>query len=457
MARHPLVSGQVWSATLGYPGDPAYREFHRKDDRSGLRYWRVTATTVDLGQKAEYVIGQAAERVREHAAHFSASIRDDLAAHRALTGTDGLLVTTFVPTGPLVIGIDETIERRRGAKISAKGIYRDPVRSSHSHFVKASGLRWICMLLLVPIPWADRTWALPFLTVLAPSERYNAEHGRRHKTITDWARQMIRLLHRWYPSRPLVIVADSEYAAIDFLAAARQAASIITRLRLDARLFAPAPPRRPGQMGRPRVVGKRLPSLTSRAIDPATSWTTITLSHWYGERDRLITVVSDTAVWYRTGLPPVPIRWVLIRDPQHTFPTQALLCTDLDARPEQIIAWFTQRWQLEVTFHEVRAHLGVETQRQWSDQAILRTTPALLGLFSLVTLLAHDHFSAPASPVRQAAWYSKTTPTFLDAIALVRRHLWTHLTFHTSGLETDMVKVPRALVERWSDLLSYAA
>jgi hypothetical protein len=369
----------------------------------------------------------------------------------------GLLMMTFAPTGPLVLGIDETIERRRGAKISAKGIYRDPVRSSHSHFVKASGLRWICMMLLVPIPWADRTWALPFLTVLAPSERFNAERGQRHKTITDWARQMIRLLHRWYPARHLIVVADSEYAAIDFLAAARHAATIITRLRLDARLFAPAPPRRPGQMGRPRVVGKRLLSLASRAIDPATCWTTITMSRWYGERDRSIEILSDTAVWYRTGVSPVPIRWVLIRDPQSTFPTQALLCTDLTVDPEQIIAWFVQRWQLEVTFHEVRAHLGVETQRQWSDLAIRRTTPGLFGLFSLVTLLAHERLSALTPPVRQAAWYAKSTPTFLDAIALVRQDLWTHLTFHTSGLEADMVKVPRTLVERWSTLLSYAA
>jgi hypothetical protein len=355
----------------------------------------------------------------------------------------GLLLAAFASGGPIVIGIDETIERRRGAKIKAKGIYRDPVRSSHSHFVKASGLRWVC--------------AMPFLTALAPSERYHAERGKRHKTITDWARQMIRLLHRWYPTRQLVIAADSEYAALDFLAAVRPVATIVTRLRLDARLFAPAPPRRPGQMGRPRVVGHRLPSLEHRAAASTTTWRTITIARWYGERNRTIEIASDTAVWYRTGQPPVPIRWVLIRDPQETFPTQALLCTDLAASPEQIIGWFILRWQLEVTFHEVRAHLGVETQRQWSDLAILRTTPALLGLFSVVTLLAQHLMPHTASPVRQAAWYAKTTPTFLDAIALVRQHLWTHLTFHTSGDEGEMVKVPRSLVEHWNDLLCYAA
>jgi uncharacterized membrane protein YjdF len=268
---------------------------------------------------------------------------------------------------------------------------------------------------------------------------------------------MIRLLHRWYPSRRLVIVGDSEYATIDFLDAVRSVAAVVTRLRLDARLFAPAPPRRPGQIGRPRKVGQRLPALATRATDPATVWIQVTIARWYGQRNRVIEIVSDTAVWYHPGLPPVPIRWVLIRDPQQTFPPQALLCTDLTAAPEQIIAWFVLRWQMEVTFHEVRAHLGVETQRQWSDQAIRRTTPALLGLFSLVTLFAHQLIPTAASPVRQAAWYAKATPTFLDALALVRRHLWTHLTFHTSPFGGDTVKVPRVLVEHWSDLLCYAA
>jgi DDE superfamily endonuclease len=182
----------------------------------------------------------------------------------------GNLVATFAPRGTLVIGIDETIERRRGAKIATKGIYPDPVRSSHSHFVRASGLRWICMMQLVPIPWVDRTSALPFLTVLVPSERYHAENRQRYKSITDWARQMIRLLRR-----QLVIVGVSEYVAINFLAAARHAATIMTRLRLDARLFAPAPPRRPRQVGRPRLVGNRLPSRATRSIDPGTVWTTI--------------------------------------------------------------------------------------------------------------------------------------------------------------------------------------
>jgi DDE superfamily endonuclease len=370
----------------------------------------------------------------------------------------GLLLTTFAGKGPLVVGIDETIERRRGRKIAAAGIYRDPVRSSRSHFVKVRGLRWICAMLLVPIPWAGRVWALPFLTVLAPSER-SVSRRRRFKPLTTWARQMIRQIHRWAPERRLVVVGDRSYAALELLDAVRPVATMVARLRLDARLFAPPPPRRPGQMGRPRLVGDRLPNLTQHAVDEEAAWIGCTIDRWYGERDRPIEVLSQTAVWYSTGLPPVPIRWVLIRDPLRKFPTQALLCTDLDAMPLQIISYFILRWRLEVTFHDVRAHLGVETQRQWSHRAILRTTPALMGLFSIVTLLAHEPMTLapPLTALRHTAWYAKTTPTFGDTIALVRRRLWTQVRFPTSPCASDRVKVPRALLEHMTNLLCYAA
>ena len=371
----------------------------------------------------------------------------------------GLLVNAFAPHGPLIVGIDETIERRRSKKIGASGIYRDPVRSSHSHFVKVRGLRWICAMVLVPIPWAGRVWALPFLTVLAPSERSAARQRRRFKPLTAWARQLIRQLHRWVPARQLVVVGDRAYAALELLDAVHAVATVIARLRLDARLIAPAPPRRPGQKGRPRLVGNRLPNLTTHAADTAATWTQLTIPRRYGVRDRPIEVLSQTAMWYSTGFPPVPIRWVLIRDPRGHFATQALLCTDLEADPRQIICWFILRWQLEVTFHEVRAHLGVETQRQWADQAILRTTPALMGLCSIVTLLAHQYLRSDSPPraLRQAAWYAKGTPTFSDALAVVRHQLWTQMTFPTSPRAPDLVKVPQALLDHLTDLLCYAA
>jgi hypothetical protein len=372
----------------------------------------------------------------------------------------GLLVAAFVPTGPLLFGIDETLERRRGKRIAAKGIYRDPVHSSHSHFVKASGLRWVCLMLLVRIPWAARIWALPVLTALAPSTRYDAARGRRHKTLTDWARQLLLVVRRWWPERAIVAVADSTYAALEFLAACRAwraPVTVVTRLRLDAALYDPAPPRRPGQTGRPRRKGARQPTLAAVAADPSTTWTTLTVAHWYGTGERAVEVASATAVWYHSGLPPVPLRWVLIRDPHGKFATQALLCTDPAADPAQILAWFIQRWQLEVTFEEARRHLGVEPQRQWSEAAIRRTTPVLLGLFSLVTLLAHRQMPDPGGCVRHAAWYRKRHPTFADALALVRRDLWRHQAFSMSPDDGEMVKVPRAIAECWADTLCYVA
>src|SRR5471030_1613023 len=160
-----------------------------------------------------------------------------------------LLVDRFVPHGPVIIGLDETLERRWGARISARGIYRDPVRSSHGHFVKASGLRWLSVMLLPDIAWAGRVWALPFLTALAPSERYASTRRRRHKKLTDWGRQVLLQTARWLPERDIIAVADSSYAAIDLLNAVRRRLCMITRLRLDARLFDPPEPRRSGTVG----------------------------------------------------------------------------------------------------------------------------------------------------------------------------------------------------------------
>jgi hypothetical protein len=371
-----------------------------------------------------------------------------------------LLVQTFVPADqPLVLGLDDHIERRRGEQIAAKGISRDPVRSSKSFFVKTSGLRWICLMLLAPIPWAQRVWALPFLTVLAPSERYHQEREMAHKTLTDHARQMLGQVRRWLPNRQIVVTADSSYAVLELLAAATtlvQPVTLVTRLRLDAALYEPAPPREQGKKGAPRKKGKRQPSLTERLSDPSTVWTRQTI-RWYGGVMREVELATGTAVWYHSGKPVVPLRWVLIRDPLGEFEPQALLSTDQEVRAAQIVEWFVLRWQVEVTFEEARAHLGVETQRQWSELAIVRTTPALLGLFSLITVLAHQLLQGQELAVRQAAWYQKTLPTFSDTLALVRRQLWPVSISWMSGAKDDVVIIPKALFERLTDTLAFAA
>lgn len=370
-----------------------------------------------------------------------------------------LVVQSFVPSGVVVIGLDDTLERRRGEKIKAKGIYRDPVRSSRAQVVKASGLRWLCAMVLAEIPWAKRVWALPFLTALCPSERYHQQRGQRHKSLPQWAGQLISLMHRWLPGRELVVVTDSTYAVIELLKQVSETpkVSLITRLRLDAALYDPAPARTPGQHGRPRKKGARRPTLQQLLADPQTGWTRLMVAHWYGGEARAVELCTDTAVWYHSGLPAVAIRWLLIRDPQGEFAPQALLTTQLDHTPAQMLEWFVRRWTMEVTFQEARTHLGIETQRQWNDLAIGRTTPALFGLYSLVAQLAHGLLQANTRVVRTAAWYAKPRPTFSDALAVVRRQLWSHHHFPMSRATSEVVEIPRSLLERLTDAVCYAA
>lgn len=369
-----------------------------------------------------------------------------------------LLVDHFGSTSQaLVFGIDETIERRRGSKIKAKGIYRDPVRSSKSHFVKCSGLRWISLMLLTPISWAGRIWALPFLTVLAPSQRYNEQLGKRHKKITDWARQMMLQLRRWLPNQLIIIVADSSYSVIDLLHSVRKYVCVITRIRLDAALYDVVPPRSEGQSGRPRKKGQRLLSLQERLDDPTTQWSEIVIPKWYNHGSKKMLVASGTAIWYHSGMPSLPIRWVLIKDPDGQIEPAALLCTDLDLSPCQIINFFIQRWTVEVTFEEVRAHLGVETQRQWSDLAIARSTPILMALFSLVTIWADQLQQRNLLFIKPCAWYQKSRPTFSDAMASVRYRIWRNQDFCMSLFQADMQKLNPPWAEHLIYMLTRAA
>ena len=364
--------------------------------------------------------------------------------------------------GPLVFGIDETLERRRGTKIKDRGIYRDAVRSSRHQLVKGSGLRWISLMWLGHVPWAGRDWALPVLTVLAPSSRYYQQQGRRHKMLTDWDRQMVMQLRRWLPERSLVLVVGNGYAVFDLLhccQSLREPVTLIARLRLDVALYAPAPPRPPGQKGRSALKGHRRPSLKTLLEQADVGWTVAAVS-WYDGTTGTLELTSQTAVRYSSGKPPVLIRWVLVRDPEGIFDPRALLCTDPSADPTQILERFVLRWSAfggEVTFQEAHTHLGMETQRQWSDLAIAHTTPALLGLFSWTTLAAHALQQHPITQ-RIAAWYDQPSPTFVDAIALVRRHLWlASEDFSLSAGNSDAQEFPVALYHRMVDSLAYAA
>lgn len=353
----------------------------------------------------------------------------------------GLLITALVPPGaPIILGADDTVERRSGRKITAKGCYRDAVRSTQKHVIRCFGLKWVSMMLLVPVPWSRRVWALPFLTALCwPTEQGGR---RRHKTSVDWVRQMMKQVRRWLPGRRLVVVVDGGFAAVSLaLACVRSRVAMVSRLRWDAALYHPPGPQPPGKRGPKPLKGKRQRSLQAWTERSDTPWETVDVD-WYGGQRKPLWVFSRTALWYTPGLPPVGIRYVLVCDLMGKRRIEAFFCTDVQATPVEILQWVVMRWAVEVTFAEGRTHLGLETQRQWSDHAIARTTPVLLALFSLVIVLALKLSQGGQIPVPVTAWYHKPEPTFADCLALVRQHLWRARYLVNSAPEPEVAQFP---------------
>jgi hypothetical protein len=365
--------------------------------------------------------------------------------------------SAFVPAGVgLTFAIDETLERRWGRKIRIRGHYRDPLASSKEKSVAASGIRWLVLALVVTPPWASRPWALPILSLPCPTPKVSLKLGRRHKTIAERARQGIACLRRWLPSADLTVVGDSAYSVIELgLACRRHGVRLIAPLRLDARLFAPAPERLPGTIGRPRVAGERLPNLDVVLADPTTVWARVAV-RWYDGAERELEVASGSAVWYHNGMEPLPIRWALARDPGGRLEPRAYFSTRPEDDAAAIPAEVIKRWPIEVTFEESRAHLGVETQRQWSDLAIERQTPCLLGLYSVVALLGHALHRASPIAIRAAAWYPKAEATFSDVLAAVRRECWGFLDIRTSARDPACVEMPKSQLDRLLNAVCYA-
>ncbi|MEO8289056.1 MAG: transposase [Chloroflexota bacterium] len=367
-----------------------------------------------------------------------------------------LLVNTFVVAGGTVhIAIDETLERRWGRKISKRGHYRDNLQSSKGQSVSTSGLRWVVMMLVVQVPWTRREWALPFFSVLATTPKVSEQLGKRHKTIGEIAQQMVIAVRRWLPGVPISLVGDTAYSILELgLCSLEHKITLIAPLRWDASLHTPALPRLPGTIGRPRVKGEALPKLSAVLDNPMTEWQK-TKVRWYDGSEQFMEIATGTGVGYRIGLPVLPVRWVLTRDPAGKLESRAYFSTNQSFPASEVVSLFIKRWTIEVTVEESRAHLGVETQRQWSDLAVERGTPCLLGMFSLVALFGVALHPDGKVPVQRTAWYHKTEATFSDVLTEVRRHLWGNFTCHTSPTDPDVCLVPRSHVDRLAHAVCY--
>jgi hypothetical protein len=354
----------------------------------------------------------------------------------------GLLVALIPNDWPIIIGIDDTLERRKGKRIEAKGSYRDAVRSSDQCMVACYGLKWIAMMLIVPLPWSSRPWALPFLTVLAPSKKCNERKKRRHKTLLEWSRQMMHCVSRWLKKRTWILVTDGGFTCSHLArACANSGVTFISRFRLDARLFDFAPSKT--KVGRPSPAGKRLPTLFEICKDVETKWRNETVK-WYGGSEKQLAIHSGVCLWYAAKSLPVAIRWVLVKDPNQGDKVETFFSTDIKNDPIKIIEWFILRWNVEVTFQESRRHLGFETQRQWSEKAIARTTPVLLGLYSLVCLFAL-RMKIHTKQVIETAWYTKNNEaTFSDVLAFVKRKIWSNRYFLRSPKRLGLTKLKNA-------------
>ena len=399
----------------------------------------------------------------------------------------GLLLLLLPPQCTVVIGADDTIERRRGKQIKGLGCYRDPIRSSRKYVVKCFGLKWLSMMLLVRLPWSSRVWALPFLSVLCRAQvegqRPKVWHTRRrrksqktskakaktkaalpksrprqHKTAIDILMILIRQVKRWLPERMVVLVVDGGYSAVKLalVCAGTPNLALVTRLRWDASLYHEAAPRADSQRGPTPGKGARQRSPQHWANRRDTPWEETEVS-WYGGRKKKLLMFSRTALWHTPGEAPVKIRYVITRDPEGQLRDEVFATTKLDATPTQIIEWVVMRWSVETTFEETREHLGMETQRQWSELAIGRTTPCLLGLFSLVVLLTHRLRPEGQVPTLTAAWYTKPEATFSDCLILVRKHLWRSLNYVNSAPQAESVSFPAPVWEHWLSCLAGAA
>jgi hypothetical protein len=367
------------------------------------------------------------------------------------------MVLELIPQDqPVVVPVDDTTPQHKGKHVYGKGCHHDAVRSTHRHVVWVWGHKWVTLAINVKFGFASRPWALPVLCALYRPEELNRQENRRHKTPTRIAMQLVAALIHWFPERKFILVGDGGYASHElarFCWRHRRHVTLVSRFHGDANLYEPppAPPR--GKTGRPRLKGRKRPAPADVVKRSRRKRFTV---GWYGGKTRRVELVSGTAHWYKGGDGLVPVRWVFVHDISGTHRDEYFYSTDPALTCDQIVSLFTGRWSIEVTFEEVRAHLGFTTPRNHSPKSVLRTAPCLLGLFSVVCLIFQRHVRDHRVKPQCDPWYSKTECTFSDVIAATRRLCWAEV-LKQSPKHAGVIKLPIRLRRTLLDQLSLAA
>jgi hypothetical protein len=367
-----------------------------------------------------------------------------------------LVLRHLAPAGPVPLVGDDTVTEHRGKRVYGKARHRDAVRSSHSYTAHRYGHKWVTLAVLVRLPFAARPWALPVLVALYRSPEENRRRGRPHKTPAELMQLLLRVLLRWFPGRTFVFAGDSGFGSHEMAAFAgrrRARLTLVSRYYPNANLYEPPPAVAGKRNGRPRKKGAKLPSPEQVVAGATRSRLRVA---WYGGGEREVEVVTGTGHWYKAGAGLVAVRWVYVHDRTGTHRDDYLYSTDVAMTARQIIETYTGRWNIETTFQEARAYLGLGTTRGWCRRTVLRAEPCLLGLYTVVALL-YCRLPAALKEDWQVVWLGKGPMAFSDAITVVRRWLWQEWVFAREGHAEAFAKLPPGLKETLLYALAPAA
>lgn len=348
------------------------------------------------------------------------------------------LLDHLLPSVPVYLVGDDTVDGHPGRRVYGKGRHRDPVRSSHAFTAWRYGHKWVVLAVLVKFPFATRRWALPVLVNLYRTPEVSRAEGVRHRTPAQLMCRLLRLMLLRFPDRAFVFAADSSYgthAVARFCHRHRRRLTLVSKCHPDANLFAPPPAYRGN--GRPPVKGHRLPKPRQAAATARRARLTV---NWYGDGTRRVEAATGTGHWYKGGEGLVPVRWVYVKDTTGTHRDEYLLTTDTGLTADAVVGFYCGRWSIETTFQECRSALGLETTRGRCRATVTRAAPCLFGLYSVVAVLFH---SLPeAKRVGSVRWAGKTVVTFSDALTAVRRWVWAEGIFPQAGADTAITELP---------------